>query len=437
MVGNYISRVFPFLGVRFISVNDGYDSIRPMDVDSLETSFKTLLYDIYSRDLSRKVRSAKRFKAERGDFLSPFAPYGFIKDPANKNHLLVDPEAAETVRRIFQKAIDGYTTFQIAQALNAELIPTPMLYKRAAGCSRTVWSSVREENFWTNTMIAKILRDERYIGKVVYGKRIRDTVGSVHTIKVSRSDWIVAANTHEGIVTQEEFERAQARLGEWKERGAVIIGGNPLYKKVRCGVCGHSLIRRKAKQPYYLCRTPYVTSAYACPTEKLLESDLMDALLDGLRVQAWYAVEMSRIWEEQYHKKKLDASVARKSLADLKDCSEKLEQRIKGLYEDFALGAISKTEYLAAKAADLQEQDVLAEQIAALEARLENSDRDGKLQNRFVNSFQKYTTVQEITEEILVEVLQEVIVYPDCGLEIVWNFREDYEKLLIATDAKG
>ena len=80
-VGNYISCVFPFLGVRFIAVNDGFDSIRPADIDSLETSFKTLLYDLYSRDLSRKVRKAKRFRAQRGDFLSPFAPYGFIKDP--------------------------------------------------------------------------------------------------------------------------------------------------------------------------------------------------------------------------------------------------------------------------------------------------------------------------------------------------------------------
>ena len=101
-VGNYISSVFPFLGVRFIAVNDGYDSSRPMDVDSLDTSFKALLYDFYSRDLSRKVRKAKRFRAQRGDFLSPFAPYGYVKDPANKNHLLIDPPAAETVRRIFQ-----------------------------------------------------------------------------------------------------------------------------------------------------------------------------------------------------------------------------------------------------------------------------------------------------------------------------------------------
>lgn len=159
-VGSYISSVFPFLGVRFIAVNDGYDSIRPLDVDSLDTSFKTLLYDFYSRDLSRKVRKAKRFRAQRGDFLSPFAPYGFIKDPEDKNHLLIDPPAAEIVRRIFRMMGSGHPTDQIAKVLNSEAVPTPMLYKRAAGCSRTSWPSVQEENIWTRNIVSKILRDE-------------------------------------------------------------------------------------------------------------------------------------------------------------------------------------------------------------------------------------------------------------------------------------
>lgn len=110
VVGNYLTRVFPFLAVRFIAVNDGFDSIRSQDVGNLESSFKTLLNDYYSRDLSRKVRSAKRRRAERGYFLSPFAPYGFVKDPENKNRLLIDPVAAATVRRVFQMVMDGFST---------------------------------------------------------------------------------------------------------------------------------------------------------------------------------------------------------------------------------------------------------------------------------------------------------------------------------------
>lgn len=220
-VGNYISSVFPFLGVRFIAVNDGFDSIRPADIDSLETSFKTLLYDLYSRDLSRKVRSAKKFRAQRGDFLAPFAPYGYVKDPADKSRLVIAPEAAETVRRIFRLAADGNDTKQIAMLLNREQVPTRMLYKRAAGCSRTKWPSVLENNFWIEQIVARILRDERYIGKNIFGKRTRDMVGHTHTVKVSRADWITSENAHESIVTQEEFDRAQTAMRAYHERGEI------------------------------------------------------------------------------------------------------------------------------------------------------------------------------------------------------------------------
>ena len=161
-VGDYISRVFPFLGVRFISVNDGFDSSNPLDIDSLDTSFRTLIYDLYSRDLSRRVKSAKKARAERGAFLSPYAPYGYVKDPEDKNHLLVDAEAADVIRRIFQMAADGVKPWQIAAALNGDGVSSPKNYKAEAGCTRTPWRSIQEENFWTASLVAKFLRDERY-----------------------------------------------------------------------------------------------------------------------------------------------------------------------------------------------------------------------------------------------------------------------------------
>ena len=241
-VGNYISCVFPFLGVRFIAVNDGFDSIRPTDIDSLETSFKALIYDLYSRDLSRKVRSAKRFRAQQGDFLSPFAPYGYVKDPADRSRLVIDPEAAETVRRIFRMTADGQRKEQLARQLNAEGVPTPMLYKRAAGCTRTKWNNLFEENFWTGSLIYGILRDERYVGRIVYGKHTRDRIGHAHVVRVDREDWIVVENTHEGIVTREEFDRAQAAIRA-SERGAVRNQNHPLQKKIRCGTCGYAMSR--------------------------------------------------------------------------------------------------------------------------------------------------------------------------------------------------
>jgi len=428
-VGNYISRIFPFLGVRFIAVNDGFDSSRSRDIDSLETSFKTILYDLYSRDLSRKVRRAKQFRAQRGKFLSPFAPFGFVKNPADKNQLVIDPPAAEIVRRIFRMAGSGQTAIQIARILNAESIPTPMLYKRAAGCSRTVWPCVQEDNFWTGKTVAKILRDERYIGKNVYGKRTRDVIGSTHTVKVWRKDWIVVEATHMGIVTKEEFDLAQDAMRTYAERE----GHSPsaVRGKLRCGVCGHSLVKCRGKTPFYYCRTPLVSDAFDCTEVHILESDIEDMVLEGLRAQAALAVELSRLWEEQRSEAKKGAAATTKVLSALKEKHSQQVQSIKDLYESFAMGEISKADYLAMKNAAIKERDAAAAQIARMEASLENQGANGTLQNRFVDSFKQYAQVRELTDEIAGDVLDSVHIYPGGQLEIIWNFRDELEKLLL------
>lgn len=432
MVGHYLSRVFPFLGIRFISVNDGYDSIRPMDIGSLETSFKTLIQDLYSRELSRKVRAAKRFKAQRGDFLSPFAPYGYVKDPHNKNRLMIDPEAAQIVRRIFQLLIDGKNAVQIAKMLNDDGIPTPMLYKRAAGCSRTVWPCVNEDNFWTHNMITKLIRDERYIGRAVYGRRMRDTVGCFHTLKINKSDWITVDETHDGIVMQEEFENAQACLQKYAAYNGVPLGKNALfYRKVRCGVCGHSMMRVDGKIPYYVCRTSRVTSAYSCTDERISEEDLADVVLKALHAQTLYAVEVDRIGEEQHTQRQRDTSTTWKIISNLKEADSQIARHVKELYENCVLKNASKAEYLAAKSAAVKKRDEIAARIKVLEAEIENACAHSGLEKRSISSMCKHAEVEKLTEEIMTDVLQEIAVYPNRTLDIVWNYHENLEKLFM------
>lgn len=430
-VGNYISRVFPFMGVRFIAVNDGFDSANPADIDSLETSFKTLLYDLYSRDLSRKVKSAKMMRAKRGLFLSPFAPYGYVKDPENKNHLLIDPDAAETVREIFRMAGDGLTTVRIAKHLNRFAVPTPTRYKDAAGCSRT-WRCLNKENFWTEHTVTTILRDERYLGKNVYGKRTRDRVGHYHSVKIKREDWVVTERAHEGIVTREEFDRAQAvmmklREIDWKgpAKDRVLRG------KVRCGICGHVMARNSAKAAGYYCRTPRVTDAWACPTESVPESDIMEILTRELRVQAETAIEMELIWREVHSQRKRDAAPLRKSLTALKAELNRRDEEIGVLYESLVMGEMSAEQYLAVKASLTQGRNETAARIAEIEAELDNMNQDGGLDNRFVEAFKKYGGAEEISEETLSEVLDCVLVYPDNRMEIIWNFQDECERLLM------
>ena len=429
-VGNYISRVFPFMGVRFIAVNDNFDSINPLDIDSLETSFKTLLYDLYSRDLSRKVKSAKMMRAKRGMFLSPFAPYGYTKDPENHNHLLIDPEAAMTVREIFQMMIGGHTTEQIARYLNSCSILPPMQYKKAAGCHHR-WHCIGDRNFWTRNGVATILRDEQYIGKSVYGKRESDRIGQKHTVKVSRENWVVVSDTHDGIVTQEEFEKAQAsmrKLREYDWKGPST--GNVLKRKVRCGVCGHVMTRSSEKEPSYYCKTPRVTDAWSCPVERFPERDILDFVTEGLRVQAETAVEMNQIWNEVHRRKKKDRNALRKAMTALQAEESRQEREISSLYESLIMGEISTEKYLADKAALTQAKEKTAERIASLDAEMNNMNQDGGLDNQFIEAFKKYSAVECLSEEIVAEVLDSVLVYPDNRIEIVWKCQDEFEKLV-------
>ena len=332
-VGDYISRVFPFLGVRFISVNDGFDSINPQDIDSLDTSFRTLIYDLYSRDLSCKVKSAKKARAERGAFLSPYAPYGYIKDPEDKNHLLVDEEAAVVIRRIFQRAADGLKAWEIAAELNGDGICSPKTYKVNAGYTRTPWRSIQEENFWTVGLITKILRDERYIGKVVYRKRIRDIVESPHTVKISRDDWIVVPDRHEAIVPEALFEKAQICMREYREREVMTGGGNPLKRKVICGVCGHAMQRDSRKNGSYRCVTKRLNAGFDCSEDRIPETDIQEAVIDTIQVYAQYAVSIDRLLQTRQAQRQLDCKQAQRQIQTLQSRKARLDKRLQDLYE--------------------------------------------------------------------------------------------------------
>ena len=282
-------------------------------------------------------------------------------------------------------------------------------------------------------MIYKILRDERYIGTNVYGKRTRDQVGHHHMVKVSRTEWITTAGTHDGIVTPEEFDKAQLAMREFIERGSINLGEWVLRHKVRCGVCRYSMNQSRPKHPVYYCRTYRVSDAFACPSERVPESDILETVMDGLHVYAVAAVEMVCIWEERHRREKRDTAELKKNLSALRAVRDKLERQIKDLYTSFGLGDISKAEYLAAKAAAIQKRDATAEQLAKWEATLENTGTDEELQNQFAARFRSHveTEITEITQEILSDILKEIHVYPGGRLEIIWNYQEKYEKMML------
>ena len=423
-VGNYISRVFPFLGVRFIAINDGIDSIRPSDIDSLDTSFKALLYDLYSRDLSRKTRSARRSRAQKGEYFGARPLYGYVKDPERKNHLIIDLPAAEIVRRIFSMVGGGMSIAQTARVMNQQQAPTPMQDKTAKGMY-AAWNCVGEVNFWTEAMVLKIVRDEQYTGSTVYGRRYYDKIGQSHSVKVSKKDWIVVPDVHEPIVSREEFDRAQAALKEYKERD--VSAGTKA--KIRCGGCGHVMERHNTKQPYYDCRTLRVTDKYPCPPEKIPEQEIHAALLDSLRSMAQIAVDMDKLLIEQQKEQMQDVAAMRRSLSALQEQVAQLKQQTKSKYEAFVLGEIGKEVYLAVKAMSRQKEGFLSEQISKLELTMEQTQVVDRSKDGLAGKLRPYLDMEQLTENILDNLLEQVLVFPGGRLEIRWKFRDELEKL--------
>ncbi len=426
-VGDYISRVFPFLGVRFISVNDGFDSSNPLDIDSLDTSFRTLIYDLYSRDLSRRVKSAKKARAENGAFLSPYAPYGYIKDPADKNHLLVDAEAADVIRRIFQMAADGAKTWEIAAALNGDGISSPKNYKAEAGCTRTPWRSIQEENFWTANLVAKFLRDERYIGKTVFGKRSRDIVGSTHTVKISRNDWIVVPGRHEAIVSVALFEKAQTVMREYREYEVASGSGNPLKRKVICGVCGHAMQRDNKKNASYCCGTKRLNTGFDCSEDRIPEADILEAVVDTIQVYAQYAVSIDRLLQTRQAQRQLDCKQAQRRLQTLQNRKAQIDERLQDLYERLVEGEISRGSFATQKKSLTAQAEDISCAMLELERKVSGGDDSG---NAVIEQFKSYAGITALTKESSTELLQSVTIYPDGRMDIRLNLADEIKALM-------
>ncbi len=432
VVGNYISRVFPFMGVRFIAVNDGFDSSRPQDIDSLDTSFKTLIYDLYSRELSGKVKNAKRMRAEKGLFLSPFAPYGYVKDPEDKNRLLVDEEAAQIVRKIFTMTADGVRPTEIAAMFNREGVLTPMLYKRAVGCSRDRWPSIHEENFWTQGIIFKILRDERYIGKCVYGKRERDMVGNWHTVKHRKADWIIVDETHEGIVSKELFQKVASRMKEYKEFIPSTSERNPLRKKVVCGTCGYAMSLSNTKNAKYHCRTSHLDTAFDCTSEGILQADIHEMVVTLIRTYAAYAVSLEHLLLLQKERIQAEKKQARRELAVLQSRKNQFEKSLQDLYEKLIDGTIDKETYLSHKATSQAQMQELADKMERLEKSTQSTNEHGGV---FIEKYKEYTELETLTGEIARDVVKRVTVHKDGGIEIELALRDELVELLNCLEA--
>ncbi len=259
-VGSYLEQIFPFLGIRFISINDHYDSgsLHGNTAD-LDVNFKNLLYDLYSKDLSQKVRTSLRTRKENGQYVSAHAPFGYEKAPDDRHMLIICEEEAAVVREIFFLALQGVTSSQTAKKLNLENVPTPVEFKIRKG---TTFRKPKGDKFyWSSSTVCSILRNPVYAGDVEYGKTEREQVGGRNVLK-AREQWKIIRNHHAPIIAREDFDEVQKSRG--KIPGKTRKSRHPLIGRTVCGCCKRNLRIKEGMNPYFTCHNRYVTGSEDC-----------------------------------------------------------------------------------------------------------------------------------------------------------------------------
>lgn len=425
-VSDYVDQIFPFMGIRFISINDNYDSAKCNGATSgVEIAFRNVLYGYYSQDLSMKVRSGKRTKAQSGKFMSPFAPIGYQKSPENRNQLMVEPEGAAIVRRIFQMAGEGMSVIQILRVLNRERIPTPSQLKNKHGEFHKWWVGVGDNKVWDGSSVVNILRDERYLGKNVYGKYYRPVVGNYRTKKNSREEWVIVEDCHEAILSKEEFTAAQKILREQEGQNS---GSRITYLfsgKIRCANCQYALRRAASPTPRYYCTTRSRVEDSQCMKGHIKESELEEAV--SAAVRAYIEVLLDRM---EMKKKAEDSGripALRRELASLQSEVKRCQERKARLYEQLADEEISRDVFKSRQAALSRKQQEAQERQGRLEEELMKLEHIISSDRVEEQTLEKYLGMEELTREMVEAFVDCIYVYNDKSIHIQWRFENGIE----------
>lgn len=300
-VGRYLEIIFPSLHIRFIAINDNVDTgCAQTDADIFTIPFKILFNDMYSRDISLKVRSQLDVKRKSGKFVGNFACYGYKKDPVDHNHLVIDPEAADVVRQIFSMTIQGISAAHIADELNRQGVLCPLEYKRRQGLKVSTNFQTHDRAAWAPNTVLRILKNEFYLGVTVQGKRTSPNHKSRKLTVKPESEWDRVEGTHEPIISRSQFEAVQALLLR-DTRTAPDQESLYLFSGfLQCGDCGRNMVRRKRKYKnrtygYYTCAGYHNKSG--CSSHMISEDRLYDAVLSAIQAQFAAIIKLERLMQ--------------------------------------------------------------------------------------------------------------------------------------------
>lgn len=443
--GEYLEKIFPFMGVRFIAVNDGYDSIDPAASDSLSMHLKNLVNDVYARDISQKICPVLQEKQERGEFIGNWAAYGYLKSAEDKHRLVVDEETAPVVRDIFQWRLIGMDYQEIAKRLTELGIPSPSRYRFEKGM---VKSKRFAASVWTGQVIKNMVRSEVYLGHVVQGKTRKALWKGQKRTTQPREKWTVVKNTHEAIIDRQTFDEVQRMAEQDKQtfddrQGAfpeIINSENILKGLVYCGDCGRKLVRQrrvhesKVKNPgihvryFFYCHT-HAEDSSRCVGIRVPEDTLLETVSQVIRSHFATALDMERLIKSA-GRKALALSKKQEILHRIMQAEEQLDRiaRLREtLYDDYLDHLMDEHDYLYARNRYIEQEEEQRALLEELESQNAAVMEPGTGEPAWLRALLSIHETSELTRGMVLELIDRIIVYSSSNIAVRLRFEDEYE----------
>lgn len=434
--GYYTEVFFREKGVRFIAISNNIDS---QNSESGEFApFLNIMSEWYLRDTSRKIRAAKKTQGMSGKRLTTKPIYGYMLDPNDKSKWIIDPEAAEVVKRIFALAIEGKGVSQISKILWEDRVERPTYYQYKRGIVNAANYDHSDPYAWRDSTIAFMLAKPEYMGHTVNFRSYKDSYKDKQQKFRPREDWLIFENTHPQIIDHETWETAQRRR-KTVRRTDSIGEVNPLTGLVFCSDCGAKLLNhRDYSQKQYVCkatgktRTRSIMDVYECATFKLTNRFKLDdakctahyintkvlrqLTLEAIKTVSNYARTnetdfINRVREASALRQNEAAKAHKKRIAKEQKRVAELHTLIRRIYEDYVNGKLTDKRFELLSAEYEQEQAGLERSISQLQSELDSFDADGARADCFMQLVKKYTDFTELTPMMIGEFIEKIVVF--------------------------
>lgn len=431
--GRYIQQIFPFLGVRFIAINDGYDSAcLESRADNIILPFRNLMNDAYCRDISIKVRSQIDVRQRKGDYIGSFPVYGYFRDKEHKGRLVIDETAAAVVRDIFAMKIAGKNNKRIADYLNERGVPSPMEYKALLNWRYSTSFKLNPKAKWSAVAVERILKNELYTGTMVQGKEKTLNYKVKKRIQVAKEDWIRVEDTHEPVVSKEDFALVQ-KLLLWDTRTSpkeqeVYLFAGLLY----CGDCKEAMVRKKQRTGnkeyiYYIC-SGNKKDKTLCSSHRIRENDLKEIVLKMLRIHVFLVCSLEGLLKA-IKELPLHEHEVQKKQEQLKRRKEELLhiQKLKfSLYEDYKEGLLTKKDYMEMK----EDYEIacleMEETIRLMEEEIDSFVQGKSSRNNWIDHFKRAGNVTELSRSLLLLTIDKILVFDNGIIRIHFRYQNEF-----------